>query len=383
MTNRLKYPTTWASGGVAKDPDLDTTHPSYIANRYADVGWKSEKPPEEWQNFLSQISDDKIIERIIKGIVEFDSSVTYPEGAVYAKSGKWYKIEGGVEKEILSISFPEYNNLINALNTLILNHLSADNPHHDTIGGLIGGGYEKPAVDAAFGSPTDPKTIVYHKARVDVVAHNETPAQLGTLPTSGGKFTGKIGFLGKLLNGSGYLRFNQGTGKTELTVGTSTISVDASGNAFYLRASHPDSLIMTEANYPDMQMRAGFVFALPVPLASMHLVDSISDLEGVGKWSVETTNNPVFVSGRGLTIAGNNTAVNNLINTTLPATVVAITYAGATKTVTVTDYGTGMSWLNTSLADICTALGLTGVTEFHSITIYPMLSDYQKSMLVK
>ena len=383
MTNRLKYPTPWASGGVAKDPDLDTTHPSYIANRYADVGWKSEKPPEEWQNFLSQISDDKIIERIIKGIVEFDSSVTYPEGAVYAKLGKWYKIEGGIEKEILSISFPEYNNLINALNTLILNHLSAGNPHHDTIGGLFGGGYEKPAVDAAFGSPTDPKTIVYHKAIVGVVAHKETPAQLGTLPTSGGKFTGKVGFLGKLLNGSGYLRFNQGTGKTELTVGTSTISVDASSNAFYLRASHPDSLIMTEANYPDMQMRAGFVFALPVPLASMHLVDSISDLEGVGKWSVETTNNPVFVSGRGLTIAGNNTAVNNLINTTLPATVVAITYAGATKTVTVTDYGTGMSWLNTSLADICTALGLTGVTEFHSIVIYPMLSDYQKSMLVK
>ena len=93
MTNRLKYPTPWASGGTAKDPDLDTTHPSYIADRYATVGWKSEKPPEEWQNFLSQISDDKIIERIVKGIVEFDSTVTYTEGAVYAKSGKWYKIE--------------------------------------------------------------------------------------------------------------------------------------------------------------------------------------------------------------------------------------------------------------------------------------------------
>lgn len=383
MTNRLKYPTTWASGGVAKDPDLDTTHSSYIANRYADVGWKSEKPPEEWQNFLSQISDDKIIERIVKGIVEFDSTVAYTEGAVYAKSGKWYKVEGGVEKEILSINLAEYSNLISTLNGLITSHLSADNPHNDTIGGLVGGGYEKPAVDDAFGSPANPKTIVYHKERVDVASHGETPEQLGTLPVTGGKFTGQIGFLSKLLNGSGYLQFNRGTGRTELTVGTTILSVDATGNSFYLRASHPDSLIMTEANYPDMQIRAGFVFAIPVPMASMHLVDDINDLEGTGKWTVETTSAPVFVAGRGLTITSNNIKVYDLIDTTLPSTVVAITYAGATKTVTVTDYGTGMSWLNTSLADICTALGLTGVTEFHSIVIYPMLSDYQKSMLVK
>lgn len=383
MTNRLKYPTPWASGGTAKDPDLDTTHPSYIADRYATVGWKSEKLPEEWQNFLSQISDDKIIERIVKGIVEFDSTVTYTEGAVYAKSGKWYKIEGGVEKEILSINLAEYSSLISTLNGLITSHLSADNPHNDTIGGLVGGGYEKPAVDDAFGSPTDPKTIVYHKARVDIAAHGETPEQIGTLPVTGGKFTGQIGFLSKLLNGSGYLQFNRGTGRTELTVGTTTLSVDATGNSFYLRASHPDSLIMTEANYPDMQIRAGFVFALPVPMASMHLVDDINDLEGIGKWTVETTSAPVFVAGRGLTITGNNTKVYDLINTTLPSTVVAITYAGTAKTVTVSDYGTGIAWANTSLADICTALGLTGVTEFHSIVIYPMLSAYQKSMLVK
>ena len=383
MTNRLKYPTPWASGGIATDPDLDTTHPSYVANRYKDVGWKAEKPPEEWQNFLSQISDDKIIERIVKGIVEFDSTVTYPEGAVYAKSGKWYKIEGGVEKEILSISFPEYNNLINTLNALITNHLSADNPHNDTIGGLIGGGYEKPAVDAAFGSATDPRTIVYHKAIRDVTAHGETPTQLGTLPTSGGKFTGKIGFLGKLLNGSGYFRFNGATGRTELTVGSSTISIDATGSSFYLQAGHPDSLIMTESNYPDMNIRSGFAFALPVPLMSMHLQDDINDLEGIGKWTLDTTNAPSFATGRGLTIAGNNTAATNVINTTGAATVVAITYAGATKTVSVVDYGSGMNWANTSLADICTILGLTGVTEFNSLTIYPTLSIYQKSMLVK
>ena len=383
MTNRLKYPTPWASGGTAKDPDLDTTHPSYIADRYATVGWKSEKPPEEWQNFLSKISDDKIIERIVKGIVEFDSTVTYTEGAVYAKSGKWYKIENGVEREILSINLAEYNSLISTLNGLITSHLSADNPHNDTIGGLVGGGYEKPAVDDAFGSLTDPKTIVYHKARVGVATHGETPAQLGTLPVAGGKFTGQIGFLSKLLNGSGYLQFNRGTGRIELTVGTTTLSVDATGNSFYLRASHPDSLVMTEANYPDMQIRAGFVFALPVPMASMHLVDDINDLEGIGKWTVETTSAPVFVAGNGITITGNNTKVYDLINTTLPSTVVAITYAGTAKTVTVKDYGTGIAWANTSLADICAALGLTGVTEFHSIVIYPMLSDYQKSMLVK
>lgn len=383
MTNRLKYPTPWASGGTAKDPDLDTTHPSYIADRYATVGWKSEKPPEEWQNFLSQISDDKIIERIVKGIVEFDSTVTYTEGAVYAKSGKWYKIEGGVEKEILSINLAEYSSLISTLNGLITSHLSADNPHNDTIGGLVGGGYEKPAVDDAFGSPTDPKTIVYHKARVDVAAHGETPEQIGTLPVTGGKFTGRIGFLSKLLNGSGYLQFNRGTGRTELTVGTTTLSVDATGNSFYLRASHPDSLIMTEANYPYMQIRAGFMFALPVPMSSMHLVDDINDLEGIGKWTVETTSAPVFVVGHGLTITGNNTRVYDLISTTLPSTVVAITYTGTAKTVTVKDYGTGIAWTNTSLEDICAALGLTGVTEFHSIVIYPMLSAYQKSMLVK
>lgn len=99
---------------------------------------------------------------------------------MYAKSGKWYKIENGVEREILSINLAKYNSLISTLNGLITSHLSTDNPHNDTIGGLVGGGYEKPAVDNAFGSPTDPRTIVYHKARVDVAAHGETPEQIGT-----------------------------------------------------------------------------------------------------------------------------------------------------------------------------------------------------------
>ena len=77
MTKRLQYPTYWASGGTATDPDLDTTAPSYEANRYKQNGWHAEKPPEFWQNFLSQITDEKIIARMVDGFQLFDSIFTY------------------------------------------------------------------------------------------------------------------------------------------------------------------------------------------------------------------------------------------------------------------------------------------------------------------
>lgn len=376
MTNRLNYPTPWASGGTARDPDLDTTHPSYIADRYATVGWGSEKLPEEWQNFLSQISDDKIIERIVKGIVEFDSTVTYTEGAVYARSDKWYKIEGGVEKEILSINTAEYSNLISILNGLITSHLSADNPHNDTIGGLVGGGYEKPAVDDAFGSPTDPKTIVYHKGRVGVAAHGETPEQLGTLPVTGGKFTGDVVFLeGLVVNPGEYLHFNKATAFMEMVNGLYALGVDALGNG-YVYGPTGGTLVLSEANFDNLAIKYNNSFALPTPIISINLELSLCDADSVGDWTITTTTDPVFEDGKGFVVQDTNT----LSGVDIPSAHTILVRGFKTADVAyITDSPLSKSYRD--LNDLVNS-GAVSVTNIKQVVIYPPLTTYQKSMLV-
>ncbi|MEY6830939.1 hypothetical protein [Enterobacter roggenkampii] len=63
--NRMSLPAVWAETAVTQyasvDPDLDTTHFLFIADRYKSLGWQAgETEPEQWQNFLQQLTDIKI-----------------------------------------------------------------------------------------------------------------------------------------------------------------------------------------------------------------------------------------------------------------------------------------------------------------------------------
>ena len=375
MTKRLQYPNFWAESGTATDPDLDTTHPSYEANRYETKGWHAEKPPEKWQNFLTQITDKKVISRIIGGIDGYDASVTYPDGALYSNAGKIYKMVGGAAKEVLSPQRLIYENLVKDAKALYDAHLLADNPHQDTVDTLVDKSYIKEDVDKFFGSETDPKTIVYHKLRTGAV-HSETPAQVGTLPTSGGAFTGDVAFIEEAviqLTPSKYIHYNKATAIMEIVNGTYAMGTDAAGNG-YITGSSGSVLIVTAGNLDLVTMRNNYKFALPACLFDMNIESSFCDAGSTGSWAISVQNTPVFEYGKGYALQSTNTLSGGDIPT--EHTVVVRGFNGTDGVVTVTDSNAAATYLD--LSDFVPA----SITHIKQVTIFPKLTAFQKSTLV-
>lgn len=375
MTKRLQYPNVWAEGGTATDPDLDTTHPSYEANRYTEKGWHAEKPPEFWQNFLTQITDQKVVERIIDGISPYDASITYPDGAMYRVSNKFYKMVNGAAKEILDPKATVYLSLVADAKALIDAHLLADNPHHDTVDTLVGGSYIKEDVDKFFGSDTDPKTIVYHKLRTGAV-HSETPSQVGTIPTTGGNFTGDVTFVEEAiiqLSPSKYIHYNKATAIIEIVNGTYAMGVDAAGNG-YLVGSAGTALIVTTGNLDMVTMRNNYRFAVPVERLSMNIEYDLSDGDSVANWTIETAAAPVFEEGKGFELQAANIVVGADIGSSHTVLV-----RGFTTKEEVQIFNVAGAKSYTDLNQFTDGLGFTHVKQ---IAVYPVLTSYQKSTLV-
>jgi hypothetical protein len=385
MTRRLLYPTYWASGGTATDPDLDTTAPSFIADRYAKIGWESEKPPEAWQNFLTQISDEKVISMMIDGLLQKDASVTYQEGALYRSADKFYRIEGGVEKEVLDPKREVYEGLVASMKKLYDDHLAADNPHQDTVDTLVDKSYIKTDVDTMFGSPTDPKTIVYHKAQMGAGVHGETATSIGSLPAAtGGTFTGDVTFLNEAIiqvTPSKYIHYNKATALFELVNGTMATGVDANGNG-YIVGTGGASLMLSEANIDQLTIEYNPSFALPVPLLKASWRSDLSDANSVGMWTVDTPNAPVFNGGLQV---DNNAAILTFDSFNIPVTVqVLVKEADGTNKSYVADFTTWTNVSNTNNLQTMVAVAMKGTNPkyFREYIVYPQLTARQKTMLV-
>lgn len=381
MTKRLLYPNYWAEGGTATDPDTDTTHPSYVPNKYS-LGWISQKPPEEWQNFLSQISDEKIINMIIEGIPYVDASVTYGEGAIFKNAGKIYVIDGGTAKEVMDIGGASYASLVAGLNSKITTHLAADNPHQDTVNTLVDKSYNKTAVDNVFSSATDPRTIVYHKLQMGASAHGETPAQLGTLPVAGGTFTGPVVMEKDVilnLSPSKIIHLNRSTAVLELASGTVSIGIDGAGNCFVINTAGTWP-IMTEAMYSDSQERWNNRFALPLPVLDMNMSDSMNDASSVGVWTMTAQSTPVFSVKGGLKVSDNIVTFEGF-HVSMACTIYLIGRdASGNRVFALRD---AYSAQYTSMSTLLTNLGIANTAYVERIAVFERLSAYQKTMLVR
>lgn len=379
MTQRLKFKFPWAQDGEVTDPDLDTTAPSFIANRYADMGWEAEKPPNEWQNFLTQISDLKIMSLLFSGVAEFDSSVTYQTGAVSVLNGVvQIKVASGWE-QILDMKTVDYLNDVAALKLIYDNHMAATNPHQDTVETLTDKSRTKEYLDTAFGSPTDPQTIVYHKLQQGRV-HQETPEQVGTLPISGGAFTGPVSFLaGMKFTADNTVSMNGATGRLELRSGNRILSIDALGNVVWGIVGGEEYQVLTELNYSEFQIRWGNRFALPQPYLVMDLNKSINDSNSIGPWMITTSAEPTFLQDGGLSIASNTVTFGGFL-ITVPTTIVV--YAKNAAGVKLKSVSDAPSAGYTSLTTLLTNMGLSSAAYVNQIICYPTLTAYQKSMLV-
>ena len=386
MTKRLQYPNVWSENGTATDPDLDTTHPSYEAYRYTKKGWHAEKLPEFWQNFLSQITDEKIIARMVDGFQLFDSSVTYLEGAVYRKGDKFYKIESGTEREILEVKLAVYQSLIDGMNKLLSDHLAADNPHQITVDKLVGGGYIKTDVDKFFGDPNDPQTIVFHKAQKGAGVHGETATSTGTLPAAtGGTFTGDVIFLdGAIIQvtPSKSVHMNKATALFEIVNGTYSIGVDANGDG-YIVSTSGTALIISELNLDTLTMKYNNSYALPPPFVRANMRSDLSDGSGIGVWTLDTPADPVFADGLQV---DNNAAVLTFEGIyRIPVTVhLLVTLADGTKQSIVKDFADWNSGARTGNLQtmVGVSFGRTNPKYFREYTVYPTLTARQKTMLV-
>lgn len=382
MTKRLLYPNYWAEGGTATDPDTDTTHPSYVPNKYS-LGWISQKPPEEWQNFLSQISDEKIINMIIEGIPYVDASVTYGEGAIFKNAGKIYVIDGGTAKEVMDIGGASYASLVAGLNSQITTHLATDNPHQDTVNTLVDKSYIKTDVDNFFSSVTDPRTIVYHKLQMGATVHGETPAQLGTIPVSGGTFTGPI-VVEKAavvnLSQNKLLHLSKSTAIFELLSGTVSLGVDAVGNYWVVNTLGSWEILL-EASYDEFQTAWNNRFALPQPLVEINLQCSLSDASSIGSWIIDSANTPVFHKNGGVKVDDNVLSLSGVALTTTSTVSIVGRKSDGTLVVSTGDF---TSRTVSTVTELLTLLGMTDTIYVERVVIYSqVLSSYQRSMLVK
>lgn len=381
MTNRLTFQFPWAQDGEVADPDLDTTNPSYVANRYANMGWEAEKPPNEWQNFLTQISDLKIMSLLFSGVAEFDSSVTYQTGAVSVLNGVvQIKVASGWE-QILDMKTVDYLNDVAALKLIYDNHMAAINPHQDTVETLTDKSRTKEYLDTAFGSPTNPQTIVYHKLQQGRV-HQETPKQVGTLPTSGGTFTGPVSFLdGMKFATDNTVSMNGVTGRLELRSGNRILSIDALGNVLWRIVGGEDYPVMTSLNYDEFQIRWGNRFALPVPYLRMNLARSINDAYSVRGWRINTSEVPVFHTLGGLKV-DNNTVTFSGFDVSCPTSIVMYGRDSSGNLISSRSIQAPSAGY-TSMDTLLTNMGFTSAAYVISIECYPTLTAYQQSMLMR
>ena len=400
MTQRLAYPAAWAQNGQAVDPDLDTTHLSYEANRYATKGWHSEKPPEQWQNFLSQISDMKIISLLVDGIQQWDSGVTYQVGALSKVAGVSYirvsvvipvkspELSGSGWDKLVDPTALGFNNLVQGLIDNLVAHNAASNPHEDDIHNVVGGGYIKSEVDPKFASATDPNTIVYHMGRVGQAVHGETVAQIGTLSAAlGGTFSGPVIFEEDAIiqiSPSMVVHLNQATALLEMANGTVSLGVAANGVGYVVTVDGM-FVVMSEANYAQLNNVQNGQFALPIPTMSMNFFNSMNDVESIGNWILDSVDAPVFNSFGALSLANPVYFVKGHI---VPnATWYLMGYsATGTAIFQIVDFPDGITITggSTTMRNLINFVSPSNGIEFiKALVVYPRLTGYQKSMLVK
>lgn len=143
----------WANKGVVTDPDLDDGHPGGTGgpNKYID-GWVVEKEPHQWSNFLYQVQTENFLNHAQHGVFEFDSAVNYKIGAL-----SW-------EADMFKVLTPTGWETAFASFTL-----------------------DQAITIRDFGRDL----LSVHAARKDN-PHSNTAIQVGTVPVTGGDFTGEV-----------------------------------------------------------------------------------------------------------------------------------------------------------------------------------------------
>lgn len=257
MSRRTSLP-VWARSGAVKDPDLDPTHPGGTGGpgKY-EKGWIVEKEPHQWSNFIYQEQTQFLADIARQG--------TYAAGYIRAKpwavgwlNGKQMVFRGGVwEESFGNLSPTELTDLINSESSKLTSHAAITMAHSLTAAQV--GTYTKTEVNNSapvLGVPA-------HIARVDN-PHVETAAQIGTLPTSGGAFTGEVTIPSiKLPNNA---KVTQAT----LTYGTGEFKLDETIYPVKFKSPYNGNIyeaVISEETFPLIKTKYNPEYTVPEPSA--------------------------------------------------------------------------------------------------------------------
>lgn len=386
MTNRAKdLNLIWAENGEATDPDLDVDHPIFQPNKYL-KGWIVEKEPHQWQNFLYQITDQKLQIQAEEQVLEWESDIEYAPMAAARNDDKIYiNASGLVSKnvepksnpqfwfEVLGTTAEEINTARDFLQKILDDHLAADNPHNDNIHDI--GGYEKEEIDDFFGDDTDPRTISYHVKQKGKV-HGETPKQVGTLPVAGGIFTGDVKYLGGVSLGSNGNVIVDGTA-VKIGNAAGSIFLNKDGTATHALATDAARYeITTKSNFQRHQRAVNFLFSLPTPRTEVDFRSAFSSMT-VGNHRIESTKDPVM-SYKGWQIDDGFTIYN--LDYVIPRTDLVEYYVNDVFRRVVVDSTVSVPG-SADLKAIAQRIA-PDATHIQRVVVYPQLNKYQKATLL-
>lgn len=176
----------WAASGEVTDPDLDIHHPGGTGSptKYED-GWIVEKEPHQWANFLYK-KQSSIMTNTGKQGTHAADDVAPKSLSIGWKNDKQVVYRNGVWEESLGNMTPtEFENLRILWENNLAAHKDVAFAHQLTAAQV--GTYTK----TEFQNLPTILDAPAHIARRDN-PHNETAVQIGTLPTSGGSFTGEV-----------------------------------------------------------------------------------------------------------------------------------------------------------------------------------------------
>ena len=290
MTNRNSIAVGWATDVAAfvVDPETDTTHPSGEGGPGKTArGWDTETEPEEWENYIIKMRDTRIITIAQNGRVPWDEDVYYKLGSLTYYSGILYVAILGSNHNKNPVTQTTYwapvkfttaaaymSTLADMQNKFTVHTIAGVNAHGDDIV-AIGGNYAT-AIDAQVKVVSD--GLAAHVPRVDN-PHVDTAIGIGTLPTTGGDFTGQVNYLQNLSVGtncelmaniSTFVAFRSNAG----AIGVGVADYHLGG-----RWQH----IFTVASFPSINQLYHPTFVLPKPdlhfpfMSNLSAINSATD----------------------------------------------------------------------------------------------------------
>jgi hypothetical protein len=284
MTQANLSSVPWANGGFVVDPDTDAAHPSGEggAGKVA-KGWLVETEPQQWENWVINRYQNKMLNRVVSGVHQIDHTVTYKSNSlVWDVNGKVYRAkvsntnkpttDAPSWEEAISYSQAAWLAITNQMATDYTNHIPTNViKHGETI--AQAGGKTSGAIDTQIANvraPLDSHVGAHYP-------HHETAIQCGTIPSTGGEFTGRITYAqGYSMSDYDEITIND---QTEIAgMGLPNGSAFGVGYANFEEGGRIQELVTT-TSYAEMEARYGQLYKAPTPDVWIPLV---SDLRTLG-----------------------------------------------------------------------------------------------------